>query len=191
MEKNIELKKDNIDKLDNEYNTLAIIINQQVMLSQKVSILMTIDYLLIGLIIPIATIFNWYYLFALIYFAIPLLMNIVILYPVFIPKGVEKSKKIKLEKNIQKMNNTNYINDINISEYFYHFKSKTNNDIKESVNSQNNILSQIRINSKILCWKYRLFQISLVLTTIPFSLFALTIRFIWKNYIKSIINFLK
>ena len=130
------------------YNELSIIINQQSTLSQKVGILFAINTIIIGFIASISAGINcWWVMFAIIPWFISTIMNLYILFPNF------KS--------------------LNDSKYFFDFASMDEDDIKFSVNDENNTIKQIQMNSKILKNKYNLYKHSLAISFLLIPYFFL------------------
>lgn len=130
------------------YNELSIVINQQSILSQKVGILFAINTVIIGFIVSISVGTNcWWVMFGIIPWCISTIINLYILFPNF------KSS--------------------NDSKYFFDFASMNENDIKISINDENNTLKQIKSNSIILKKKYNLYKHSLAISFLLIQYFFL------------------
>ncbi len=130
------------------YDELSIIIEQQGILQQKVSILMAINtgvlLFLISIIAMGGTSVFGIILF-LTYSITPILINVAILLPYF-------------------KNGTD-------SKYFYDFADMDENEIEEYLSSEEGVYSQIKINSEITKKKYKLFKWSMIITFLFIPLF--------------------
>ncbi len=128
-------------KNENAYDELSIIINHQEILQQKVSVLMAINTGILLLLVNIGLtvgIVWWGYLLIIGYSLIPIFINIKILLPFFNSKS--KSK------------------------YFFDYADMSLDEIKKYLLENDNVFSQIKINSQILKNKYKLFKWSLSIT---------------------------
>ncbi len=149
---NVELKLDRYELREKEHDELALIISQQGILQQKVGVIMAIDTLFMGLIFSIALALNYYIALLTLFPFIAIMMNVYVLYPNF-----GKGRK---------------------SKYFYDFATMRNSEIRDSINNEN-VLDQIKLNSKLTKEKYNIFKWSLV-----FSFFFIPLFFELINTLK-------
>lgn len=141
------MSNENINKIDNEfaYDELGIIIEQQAILQQKVSILIGINTGLLVILLSVCFAYDWplWSLFLIIGYSIPpILINVYIMFPQF------------------KSGN---------SKYFYDFADMNDVEIEKYIlENKNNVYKQIEINSKITKNKYNKFKHALAWTLLFF-----------------------